>query len=129
MHDEKFYAERAIRLGASGYLMKHEATDKLMQAVRKIIEQDIYLSEAMSNQLVKQSCVARAGKKQKLTDRQNDILEYIGRGLDSKNIATFLNVSPKTVEAHKSRIKTRLKLKTSSDLKQYAVKWLQTRYS
>jgi DNA-binding NarL/FixJ family response regulator len=129
MHEEQFYAERALRAGAKGYLMKQEASEKMVSALRKILKGEIYLSESMSLNLLSEMLEGKsAGKKpviHSLTDRELEIFNQIGRGFSAKKIASELNLSVKTVEAHRENIKAKLKLSTSSALMAYAIKWIQ----
>jgi DNA-binding NarL/FixJ family response regulator len=125
MHDESLYAERALRAGAAGYVMKQAPQDQVMQAIRRTLEGETWLSEKMSAKLLRSMRGARAGADvsplERLTDRELEIFRMIGQGLSVKAIADALFLSPKTIEAHKEHIKQKLNLETSNDLLQYAI--------
>jgi DNA-binding NarL/FixJ family response regulator len=124
MHDESLYAERCLRAGAMGYVMKQEPPDKVMSAIRKVLTGNIYLSEAMSAKLLRNLAGARhadVSPLERLSDRELEIFRLIGKGHSVRSIAEELFLSPKTVEAHKEHIKQKLNLKTSNELLQYAI--------
>src|SRR5262249_28578017 len=115
MHDETLYAERALRAGAKGYIMKQEATEKVMTAIRKVLTGQIYVSERMASRLLGQFVNTRPGDEEsplgRLSDRELEIFTMIGRGLGTREIANKLYLSIKTVEAHREHMKEKLKLK------------------
>ncbi|HSV13779.1 MAG TPA: response regulator transcription factor [Tepidisphaeraceae bacterium] len=125
MHDESLYAERALRAGASGYVMKQAPQEQVMQAIRRTMGGETWLSDKMSAKLLRSIRGARAGADvsplERLTDRELEIFRMIGQGLSVKAIADALFLSPKTIEAHKEHIKQKLNLETSNDLLQYAI--------
>jgi DNA-binding NarL/FixJ family response regulator len=124
MHDESLYAERCLRAGAMGYVMKQEPPEKVMAAMRRVLSGDIYLSEAMSAKLLRNLAGARnadTSPLERLSDRELEIFHLIGKGHSVRAIAEQLFLSPKTVEAHKEHIKQKLNLKTSNELLQYAI--------
>jgi DNA-binding NarL/FixJ family response regulator len=125
MHDEALYAERALRAGAKGYIMKQEATEKVMGAIRKVLEGQIYVSERMASRLLNQFVSAKPGEEDsplgRLSDRELEIFSMIGRGLGTREIANKLYLSIKTVEAHREHIKEKLKLKSGTELMRMAV--------
>ncbi len=127
MHDETFYAERALRAGASGYVMKQERLGVVVDAARRIIGGQIYLSEKMTARLMRR--IAGRGAEQaatpaeSLSDRELQVLHLMGRGLGVSEIAQRLHISPKTVETHRSRLKERLNLDSARALRQYAIQW------
>lgn len=124
MHDESLYAERCLRAGALGYLMKQEPPDKVLTAMRKVLSGNIYLSDAMSAKLLRNLAGARHADTppiERLSDRELEIFRLIGKGHSVRAIAEQLFLSPKTVEAHKEHIKQKLNLKTSNELLQYAI--------
>jgi len=127
MHDEALYAERALRAGAKGYIMKQEATDKVMSAIRKVLDGQIYLSEKMASRLLDQFVSAKPGDEEsplgRLSDRELEIFTMIGRGLGTREIANKLYLSIKTVEAHREHIKEKLKLKSGTELMRMAVQY------
>ena len=124
MHDENLYAERCLRAGAMGYVMKQDPPDKVMAAIRKVLSGQIYLSDAMSAKLLRNLSGARhadTSPLQRLSDRELEIFRLIGKGHSVRAIAEELFLSPKTVEAHKEHIKQKLNLETSNELLQYAI--------
>ena len=129
MHDETVYAERLLRAGADGYVMKEEGPDRILQAIRQVLRRQTYVSARMSSRLL--SSIAGNRKKSdspisRLTDREFEILRQIGGGHDSHGIGRQLNISPKTVDTHRSHIKEKLQLTTGIELICYAVRWVQT---
>lgn len=124
MHDEDLYAERVIRAGASGYLMKQSPYELLMAAVRKVLAGDIFLSPHLSSRLL-HSMVRSKGKVQneleKLSDRELEILRLIGDGYNSQEIASTLNISAKTVESHRGNMRQKLDLPTGAELIRFAI--------
>lgn len=127
MHDENFYAERVLRAGGRGYLMKQEATDKIIQAIHRVLRGEIYVSERMSSRLIGQLVRGHAdsgeGPVNRLTDRELEVFRMIGRGRSTRQIAEDLRISIKTVEAYRAHIKEKLQLKTSHQLVQHAIEW------
>lgn len=127
MHDENFYAERVLRAGGRGYLMKQEATDKIIQAIHRVLRGEIYVSERMSSRLIGQLVRGRVdsgeGPVNRLTDRELEVFRMIGRGRSTRQIAEDLHISIKTVEAYRAHIKEKLQLKTSHQLVQHAIEW------
>jgi DNA-binding NarL/FixJ family response regulator len=124
MHDESLYAERCLRAGAMGYVMKQEPPATVMTAMRKVLSGNIYLSEKMSAKLLRNFAGSRnadASPLERLSDRELEIFRLIGKGHSVRAIAEQLFLSPKTVEAHKEHIKQKLNLKTSNELLQYAI--------
>jgi DNA-binding NarL/FixJ family response regulator len=125
MHDEALYAERALRAGAKGYIMKQEATEKVMTAIRKALDGQIYVSEKMAARLLDQFVSAKPGEEEsplgRLSDRELEIFSMIGRGLGTREIANKLFLSIKTVEAHREHIKEKLKLRSGTELMRMAV--------
>jgi DNA-binding NarL/FixJ family response regulator len=128
MHDEALFAERALRAGARGYIMKQEAIDGLVHAIREVLAGRRYVSQRMSQHLLerlgKDSTVtgSRLGN---LTDRELEVFELIGRGSSTAAIADRLHVSVKTVETYRSNIKTKLDLKDAIDLIRFAATWTE----
>ena len=130
MHDELLYAERALRAGANGYIMKQEKPEKAVQAINRILDGDIYLSEKMASTMVhKLLGSGSAGKGvgiESLSDRELEVFQLIGNGWATRQISEQLHVSIKTVESHRARIKEKMKLKNATELVQYAIKWVQS---
>jgi DNA-binding NarL/FixJ family response regulator len=127
LHDEKVYAERALRAGASGYIMKSEATDKVMTAIRQVLRGDIYLSDTMRERFIANYTGKKEqredGSVEKLSDRELEVFRCIGEGLETREIALQLNLSVKTIETYKSHLKSKLNVNSSTELIQRAVEW------
>jgi len=127
MHDELIYAERALRAGANGYIMKQEATEKVLVAVRRILAGDIYVSQRISNQMLKHyvtgSGVVRNSSVSDLSDRELEVFRLIGDGHGTRQIAEELHVSVKTVESYQAHIKEKLSLRSARELVQHAIQW------
>lgn len=123
MHDESVYAERALAAGARGYLMKHEATDELVGAVRKVLAGDIHLSRAMQQRLVQPDVTGQAGHEplRRLTGRELEVLQLIAQGFTSAQIAKRINRSVKSVEAYRTAIRAKLGAKSTLDLARLAL--------
>lgn len=130
MHDESLYAERALRAGARGYIMKEAAADHLVTAVRKILSGGIYLSDGLSSRMIEQLSGARgrpgATGVEKLTDRELEVLSLIGAGSATKLIAERLGISARTIEAHRAHIKDKLGITDGAALVRYAVQWVES---
>ena len=131
MHEEGLYAERALRAGARGYVMKEAAADHLVVAIRKVLSGGIYVSEGMASQMLEMMSGNRARNAgtgvDRLTDRELEILELIGSGKATKHIAEQLHISTRTVEAHRAHIKEKLALGDGAALVRYAVQWVENR--
>ena len=127
MHDETTYAERALRAKANGYIMKQEATDKVLVAVRRILNGEIYLSERMANKILQQYMAGTAAVGQsritELSDRELEVFRLIGDGHSTRRIAEELHLSVKTVETYQAHIKEKLLLRTGRELVQQAIFW------
>ena len=128
MHDESLQAERALRAGAKGYIMKREATSNVIGAIRHVIKGGIYVSDRISARLLGKMADAPAGTRsplERLSDRELEIFNLIGQGLSPRTIAERFGLSVKTVEAHRENIKGKLGLSSSNELIRYAVQhWL-----
>ena len=131
MHDESLYALRALRAGADGYVMKHEAMANVIVAIHEVFNGRPYLSPAMAAQVITKfahrQAEGEADAVERLSDRELEILELIGKGHDVRQIAKQLHLSPKTVETHRSHIKDKLDLKNSREVARFALQWLSTR--
>jgi DNA-binding NarL/FixJ family response regulator len=128
MHDEALFAERALRAGARGYIMKQEAIDGLVHAIQEVLAGRLYVSERMSQQLLERlgkDAPVTGNRLGNLTDRELEVFELIGRGLSTAAIAARLQVSVKTVETYRSNIKTKLDLKDATDLIRFAATWTE----
>jgi DNA-binding NarL/FixJ family response regulator len=127
MHDESIYAERAMRAGANGYIMKQEATEKVLIAIRRILQGEVYLSDRLINSMLRQyvrgTAPAQASPLVNLTDRELEVFRLIGEGHGTRQIADQLHVSVKTIESYQAHIKDKLALKNARELLQHAIEW------
>jgi DNA-binding NarL/FixJ family response regulator len=127
MHDESLFAERALRAGASGYISKQEPPERLIEALRQVLRGEIYLSPRMASRLLHRVTSGEPLDKtpvESLSDRELEVFQMIGQGQTTKQIAQTLNLSHKTVEAHREKIKAKLNLKNSSELSRHATLWV-----
>jgi DNA-binding NarL/FixJ family response regulator len=128
MHDESLYAERALRAGARGYIMKQAATEGLLDAIRRILAGDIYVSDRIASRVLRQFAgraeAAEQSPVQHLSDRELEVFRMIGQGHGTREIAELLHLSIKTVESYQAHIKEKLSLKNSRELVQRAVQWM-----
>ena len=131
MHDEVVYAERALKAGARGYVMKQEAASVMLDAIRTVLSGKIYVSAAMRDRLLETMFNRReeteAPSVERLSDRELEVLERIGQGYGAAEIAKMLNLSVKTVNAYRDHIKEKLRVDGAGDLRRFAVKWVQSR--
>lgn len=128
MHDESLYVERVLRAGAQGYIMKQEGARRVIEAVRKVLSGEIYVSQAMSGKILEIFSGRRPTTQdpvEALSDRQFEIFQMIGQGKGTRAIADDLKVSVKTVDAHRANIKEKLHLKSGNELVRYAVRWVE----
>lgn len=127
MHDETIYAERALKAGAHGYLMKHEGTDTVLRAIRQILSGERYISDRMRSRMINQ--MLQGDKEQSpisgLTATEFEILHLIGMGLENNEIADKLARSIKTVETHRANIRKKLNLGSGSELTYFAINWVR----
>jgi DNA-binding NarL/FixJ family response regulator len=127
MHDESLYAVRALRAGAAGYVMKQEATEKVLTAIRQVLNGEIYLSERMEKKMMHQLVGGRAARTgsplEDLSDRELEVFNLIGQGHGTRQIAEELHLSIKTIESHRAHIKEKLNLKNATELVQHAIQW------
>jgi DNA-binding NarL/FixJ family response regulator len=128
MHDESLYAERALRAGSLGYIMKEEAIGQVLVAIRKVLQGEIFLSEKMKSKMLQQMASGR-GKVvtspiEQLTDRELEVFRLIGEGCSTRQIAGQLHLSVRTVEAYREYIKSKLSLKNATELVQHAFHWV-----
>lgn len=127
MHDESIYAERALRAGANGYIMKQEATEKVLVAIRRILRGDVYLSDRVSSKMlqnyVRGSSTARESPVADLSDRELEVFRLVGEGHGTRQIAEELHLSVKTVETYQAHIKEKLSLRNARELVQHAIEW------
>jgi DNA-binding NarL/FixJ family response regulator len=129
MHDESIYAERALRAGARGYIMKQEAVEKVLVAIRKVIKGEIFVSDKITTKML-ETLILSDDKKvctpvDLLSNRELTVFRLIGQGFKTSQIASELHLSVKTVESYRSHIKDKLKLDTGTDLMKYAIQWMQ----
>ncbi len=127
MHDESIYAERAMRAGANGYIMKQEATEKVLVAIRRILQGDVYLSDRLTNTMLQQYVRGASPTKSSpllnLTDRELEVFRLIGEGHGTRQIADELHLSVKTIESYQAHIKEKLALRNARELVQHAIEW------
>ncbi len=130
-HDETLYAERCIRAGAKGYLMKQEAGDVIVKAIRKVLDDRIFVSEEINERLLQS--MAEGGRErvmqsplEVLSDRELEVFELTGKGSSTREIAERLHLSVKTVESYRARIKDKLNLDSGNELMKHAVQWVES---
>ena len=130
MHDESFYAERVLRAGGRGYVMKQEGGKKILEAIRQVSAGQIFVSEKISARILEIFSGRRhkAGKSavENLTDREFEIFQLIGQGMGTKVLAQELHISTKTIEVHRANIKAKLQIKTMAELIRHAVRWVES---
>ncbi len=128
MHDETIYAQRALRAGAKAYVMKKESPSKVVEAIRKIIKGEIYVSPSVADQVLHQIVNGPGNVStspvDRLTDRELEVVQLIGRGLSSREIAESLHLSVKTIESHRAHVKEKLNLRNATELVQFSVQWV-----
>jgi len=127
MHDEELCAERALQAGARGYISKHEASSTLTGAIRKVLGGDIYMGEKITSQLLKRmsgSVLAKPSGLNALADRELEVFQMTGRGLNSRQIARQLHLSESTIETYRARIKEKLGINSSAELYANAARWV-----
>jgi len=133
MHDESLYAERVLRAGGRGYVMKQEGGKKIMQAIRQVLSGQVYVSEKMSARIL-ETFSGRRGEAggspiERLTDRELEVFQLIGQGRGTRQIAQDLHLSVKTVEVHRLHIKEKLNLSDATALVRHAVRWVEAQSS
>lgn len=128
MHDESLYAERALRAGSLGYIMKEEAIEQVLVAIRKVLQGEIFLSEKMKSKMLQQMASGKgkviSSPIEQLTDRELEVFRLIGEGCSTRQIAGQLHLSVRTVEAYREYIKSKLNLKNATELVQHAFHWV-----
>jgi len=131
-HDEMLYAERALRAGARGYIMKREATEKIVTAIREVLAGELYVSERMKARLVEKFVGELPSISEfslgALSDRELEVFQLLGQGRETKQVAAELGVNFKTVHGYCARIKEKLKLSSASELRLEAVRWEEQRH-
>jgi DNA-binding NarL/FixJ family response regulator len=127
MHDESVYAERALRAGARGYVTKQAAEEKIITAIRHVLEGKVYLTESAMERLARRFVGEKEfmlpSPTESLSDREFEVFRLLGRGLTVSQIAEKLHRSVKTIETHQTRIRAKLCLRSARDLTEYAVAW------
>lgn len=128
MHRESLYAERALRAGAMGYITKEQATSKILDAIRCVLQDKVYLNEELAERILRR---AVSGKKEPgaspvetLSDRELEAFELFGEGMSTQNVARRMQLSPKTVETYRLRIRNKLQLQSASEVVQRASQWV-----
>jgi DNA-binding NarL/FixJ family response regulator len=128
VHDEALYALRALRAGAKGYLMKHQAMEAVFDALRKVLDGGIYVSPQLSERLVFRAIHGCDGDiaspVDKLSDRELEVLQLFGRGESTRSIAEMLHLSVKTIETHRAHIKEKLGFKDAEEMVKFATEWI-----
>lgn len=131
MHDESHYAHRALKAGAKGYLMKNTAYDLYEKALHRLASGGTWLSEALSEQMVHAFTTGSrrlgADGLDALTDREFEIFQLIGEGNSTHEVASALRISPKTVDVHRMRIRSKLKLEDGAAVTRFAIRWMESR--
>lgn len=127
MHDESLYAERVVRAGARGYITKQEATRSILQAIRRVLDGQIFLTESIASQILGRLASPASGDAEgpveSLADRELQVFELTGRGLNTRQIAQHLHIGVKTVETYRHRIREKLRLEHPTDLLRSAIAW------
>jgi DNA-binding NarL/FixJ family response regulator len=127
MYDESTYGERALRAGANGYIMKQEATEKVLTAIRRILSGEVYISDRLSNRMLQHFLNGSGPVKDSslghLSDRELEVFRLIGAGHGTRQIADELHISVKTVESYQAHIKEKLSLRNARELVQHAIEW------
>ncbi len=136
MHDEALYAERALDAGANGYIMKEVASMKVLDAIKTVLSGNVYLSDSMRERILSEPSNKKDGKavrrpeiEERLSDREFEIFELIGRGFGPSQIAQELSMSVKTVETHRNNLKMKFNLASAAELREYAIRWFKTNES
>jgi DNA-binding NarL/FixJ family response regulator len=131
MHEESFYAERVLKAGARGYIMKHEGGGRLLEAIRRVLGGGIYVSETISARILERfsgnGSPGNQNPVESLSDREFEVFQLVGEGKTTRDIAELLHLSVKTIEVHRLNIKQKLGLEHASDLIRSAVRWVEGR--
>ena len=132
MHDESLYAERALRAGAKGYIMKRETTKKVIDAIRRVLEGKLYVSSTVAEEITARSVTGKIPANQnpieQLSDRELQVFEMLGQGLGTRQIAETLRVSIKTVQVYCARMKEKMNLGSATELLREAFRWNETKH-
>lgn len=131
MHAEDAFAERALKSGAKGYIMKQAPPENVIKAIREVLDGGVYVSSVLAQQMVKQLCAARTATQASgveiLSEREFEIFQLIAQGIPTRKMAVMLSISPRTVEAHRIHIRTKLGIPDSAQLVRYAIQWFENR--
>ena len=130
MHDEMLYAERALRAGASGYIMKSEATQKVIQAVRAVLQGEIYIGSKVTSLMAKKQITGKGDDAtlplEQLSDRELEVFQLLGRGFSTRQISEHLHIGFKTIQSYSARIKEKLNLANINELMREAIRWQES---
>ncbi|HRE05428.1 MAG TPA: response regulator transcription factor [Opitutaceae bacterium] len=130
MHDESLYAERALRAGAKGYIMKHEASARILTAVRQVLAGELFLSDRMKEKMLHRLVKSRKDEVvfsiDTLSDREMEVFQLIGNGYSTRQIAGKLNLSVKTIDSYREHLKLKLRLEKGADLVRHAIQWVKS---
>jgi|SRR5580698_4252136 DNA-binding NarL/FixJ family response regulator len=131
MHDESLYAERALRAGARGYIMKNEANERIRAAIQRVLDGELYLSDRIKEKMLHRVVSNKKGEEavssvELLSDREMEVFQLIGNGFSTKQIASKLNLSVKTIDSYREHLKLKLPLEHGSDLVHYAIQWVKS---
>jgi DNA-binding NarL/FixJ family response regulator len=131
MHEESLYAERALRAGATGYITKHQAADEILSAIRRVLTGEVYLSAKMTSGFLK-SLTATGVKSiprafDRITDRELEVLDLIGRGHTTRQIADKLQLGAATIDTYRARIKEKMNFRNAAELQHFAIRWVRER--
>jgi DNA-binding NarL/FixJ family response regulator len=130
MHDELIYAERVLRAGGRGYVPKEAPAEVLLRAIRRVLDGGVFVSESVTSHFLHglsgSSDQRSSFPIQRLTDRELEVFEHVGKGKSSLEIATLLTISPRTVDAHRTHIREKLGLADGNDLIRFAVRWVES---
>ena len=130
MHEESLYAERALRAGAAGYITKHESAENVLLAIRRVLAGEVYLSGTLTSAFLKSLTAGLKSTSQpldRLTDRELEILELIGRGRATRQIAEALRLGVATVDTYRARIKEKMNFRSGTELQHFAIRWVRDR--
>lgn len=131
MHDEMIYAERVLRAGGKGYVMKDSPPERLLEAIHMVLDGGIFASQAVTHHLLKSLANSKSSPKPRflldcLTDREMEVFELIGRAGNNHEIAAQLGISPRTLDAHRAHIREKLGLADSCELTRQAIRWVES---
>ena len=130
MHDEMLYAERSLRAGARGYIMKKEPSEKILLAINRVLKGEIYVSDRMKQKMLQylvngQTPNEDSSPLDHLSDRELEVFQLLGNGFATRQIAEHLNLSIKTIESYRENLKLKLNVKTGAELIQHAIQWMK----